>query len=248
MKSLLPRILWDYLVGAIVAASAIVVVLILVGFVAQAASGTSETGQMLRGGLVHIGFVTLVGVFLTVTLYEIVMRLQARGKMVEPGTTESRILSRDIMIRALISGAVAGVYIALVAIIFSLLADSAQNLTLFWVFVLGILPAVMLVAAGALAYAYVGPTVQKSQVELNDQERFTLLILPLVLAVTFGFIFGAASGSTEGVINAFAAALLTYVLIRGLELLRWRVIIRSLGALLHARGGPTIKVVATHSA
>lgn len=245
MKNLLPKVLWDYLVGAIVAAAALVVVLILVGFTSQAFLASSETGEMLRGGLGVIGLITFFGALLVVTIYELVMRRRAQGKMLEPGTTESRVLSRDVIIRALISGAVAGLYIAIIALLFTLPARGAADLNLFWVLVLGLLLAVMLVFAGALAYAYVGAAAREQFSKLETQERVTLLLLPLVLGVTFGFLFGAAAGRTNGIVSAFVAAILTYVLIRGLERLQWPTVRRSLEGVLQARGGPTIKVVST---
>ena len=106
----------------------------------------------------------------------------------------------------------------------------------------------MVIAAGALAYAYFGRAAGKRYGKLETRERVTLLLLPLVLAVTSGFLFGAAAGGTVGVLSAIAGAVLTYVLVRGLERLRWPTVHRSLEGLLHARGGPTIKVVSTHTA
>lgn len=246
MKNLLPRVLWDYIVGTLVGVAATVVALAALGFVLQVILRTGETHAFLRDGLVTVGFVTLVGVLLVVTIYEVVMWLRARGKMMEPGTTESRVLSREALLRALIAGAGAGVYTAVVAVVFARLAYEAEDLNLLVVFILGLLPAVMVIAAGALAYAYLGEALQDQPGELNGQEQMLLLALPLILTATLGFLFGAAAGDAEGVFSALIAALLTYALIRGLEGLRWRVIRRSLKGLLGARGGPTIKVVSTH--
>ncbi len=247
MKNLLPRVAWDYLVGAIVAVSALVVVVILVGL-SQAFLGSGEASALLRRGLAALCLITVLGVLLTVTIYELVMRRRARGKMLEPGTTESRVLSREVIVRAALSGAEAGVYIAVISVIFALLAYGAADLTLFWVLFLGLLPSTMLIAAGALAYAYIGSATEEYYDKLENRERVILLILPLGLAVTFGFLFGASAGDTRGVVSAFAAAILTYVLIRGLERLRWRVIRRTLEGMLQSRSGPTIKVVSTHKA
>lgn len=246
MKNLLPKILWDYVVGVIVGVILTVVSLVILVFVLQASFRLGTAYGMLRNGLATIGWLTLLGTLFVVTLYEVVMLLRARGKMAEPGTTESRVLSREVIVRALVSGAVGGVYTGLIAVIFVLLAREASELNLIWVLILGLFAAFMLVAAGALAYAYVGSAVQEHQGDLNRQERTTLLALPLVLAVTLGFLFGAAAEGTEGVVNALVAALLIYVLARGLEMLRWRVLRRSLEGLLSARGGPTIEVVSTH--
>lgn len=248
MNKLLSRTVWDYILGGLVAASSAVVTLVFVGFALQASSRFGYPHPWLRNALLELGFIVVLAVLLVVTFYEVVLRLRARGKMLEPGTTESRILSREVIVRALLSGAAVGVYMVVVTIIFIQLAYEAADLNLFVVLLLGLLPTLMLIAAGALAYAYVGPSLIDQQRSLNNQERITLLALPLVLAVTFGFLFGAAAGNAAGIVNAFVAAVLTYVLIRGLARLRWRVIRRTLENLLQARGGPTIRVVATHRA
>lgn len=248
MRNLLPRVLWDYIIGVIVGVIAVLVTLVVVGLVSRGVPRTGELYAMLSGGLVPIGFVTLLGVLLVVTLYEATVLFQARGKMMEPGATESRLLTREVIIRALISGAVAGIYTALITLAFALLAHEAADLNLPMVLLLGLLLSVMVIASGALAYAFVGTAIRDVQGELNSREWITLLALPLALAVLFGLLFGAAAGNAEGVISAVVAALLTYGLVRGLESLRWRVLQRSLAKLLRARGGPTIKVVSTHRA
>lgn len=248
MKNLLPRVLWDYLVGAIVAVAAMVVTLIIVGFASLVLGRPSEAGELLRAGLTTLGFVTILSVLLVITLYELVMWRRAQGKMLEPGTTESRVLSRVVMVRAALSGAEAGVYISLVTTLFALLSQGANGLSPEWVLLVGLLPAVMLIVAGALAYAYVGPDMEEHLAKLETRERSGLLILPLALALTSGFLFGASAGGTAGVVSAIVAAVATYGLVRGLESLDWRALRRALEGLLRSRGGPTIKVVSTYQA
>jgi len=248
MKNLLPRVLWDFVVGVLVSVVTTLVSLAIVGFVLQLVVRRGEVDEFLRDGFVTVGFITLLGVLLVVALYEAVLLFRARGKMAEPGAAEARLLSREVILRALTGGAVAGVYAGVVTVIFALLAKEASDLNLLVVLIPGLLPAVMLIAAGALAYAFVGADVTAWESELSVPEQTTLLALPLALAVTFGFLFGAAAGDEEGVVSALVAAMLTYVLVRGLERLRWRVIRRYLERLLRARGGPTIKVVSTHRA
>lgn len=248
MKNLLPRVLWDYLVGGIVGVVMAVVSLAIVGFVLQAVLRVGEAHKLLQDNLAIIGLTTLLGVLLVVTIYEVVLLFRARGKMMEPGAAESRLLTREVVVRALVGGAVAGFYAALATTVFALLAYEASDLNLVVVFIIGLLPAVMLIAVGALAYAFIGAAVSDEQNELNNWERGTLLVLPLALAVLLGLFFGAAAGDAEGIISAVVAALLTYGLVRELERLRWRVLQRSAARLLRARGGPTIKVVSTHQA
>lgn len=248
MKNLLSRVTWDYLVGAVVALAATIVVLILVGLAGLVLGRPSEAGELLRAGWVVTGLVTLLGVLLVVTIYELVMQRREQGKMLEPGTTDSRVLSREVIVRAALSGAEAGVYVAVITIVFALLSGGADSLSPFWVLLVGLLPAVMVIAAGALPYAYFGRAAGEHYGKLETRERVTLLLLPLVLAVTSGFLFGAAAGGTVGVLSAIAGAVLTYVWVRALERLRWPTIHRSFEGLLHARGGPTIKVVSTHTA
>lgn len=246
MKNLLPRVLWDYVIGVVVGVVMTVFSLAVIGLILQAVLQTGEARELLQESLATVGFVTLLGVILVVSIYELVLLFRARGKMMEPGETESRLLTREAILRALLSGAVAGLYAALVTTVFTLLAHEASDLNLIVVFGLGLLPAIMILAAGALAYAFVGADIRQQQGELDNWERGTLLLLPLALAVLFGLFFGAAAGDAQGIISAVAAALLTYGLMRELGRLRWRVIQRSLERILMARGGPTIKVVSTH--
>lgn len=246
MKNLLPRVLWDYVIGVIVGVVMTVLSLAVIGLILQAVLQTGEARELLQESLATVGFVTLLGVILVVSIYELVLLFRARGKMMEPGETESRLLTREAILRALLSGAVAGLYAALITTVFTLLAHEASDLNLIVVFALGLLPAIMILAAGALAYAFVGADVREQQGELDNWERGTLLLLPLALAVLFGLFFGAAAGDAQGVISAVVAALLTYGLVRELGQLRWRVLQRSLERILRARGGPTIKVVSTH--
>ncbi len=246
MKNLLPRVLWDYVIGVIVGVVMTVLSLAVIGLILQAVLQTGEARELLQESLAIVGFVTLLGVILVVSIYELVLLFRARGKMMEPGETESRLLTREAILRALLSGAVAGLYAALVITVFTLLAHEASDLNLIVVFALGLLPAIMILAAGALAYAFIGADVGEQQGELDNWERGTLLLLPLALAVLFGLFFGAAAGDAQGIISAVVAALLTYGLVRELGRLRWRVLQRSLERILRARGGPTIKVVSTH--
>lgn len=246
MKNLLPRVLWDYIIGVIVGAVMTALSLAITGFILQAVLRAGGARELLQESLATIGFVTLLGVILVVTVYELVLLFRARGKMMEPGATESRLLSREVILRALLSGAVAGLYAALITTVFALLAHEASDLNLIVVFALGLLPAIMILAAGALAYAFVGADVREQQGELDNWERGTLLLLPLALAVLFGLLFGAAAGGAAGVVSAVVAALLTYGLMREVGRLRWRVLQRFLEGVLRARGGATIKVVSTH--
>ena len=244
MKNLLPKITWDYLVGAVVGVSMALVVLIVSGFV---------LGVVLRGAvhpftggrLIFVGVLTFLAVLLAVTLYEALLRYRARGKMLEPGSTESRLLTREVLVRAALSGAVGGLYTGLIIVLFARLARGSADLNVLGVFLLGLLPGVLLIAAGALTYAYIGEAVQTEQTELRDWERVFLLSLPLTLSVTLGFLFGAAAGNWLGILSALIAALLTYGIITGLTSLQWYVLRRLVDGLLRARGGPTIKVVAT---
>ena len=244
MKNLLPRVTWDYLVGAVVGVSMALVALIVSGFV---------LGVVLRGAvhpfvggrLIFVGVLTFLAVLLAVTLYEALLRYRARGKMLEPGSTESRLLTREVLVRAALSGAVGGLYTGLVIVLFARLARGSADLNVLGVFLLGLLPGVFLIAAGALTYAYIGEAVQAEQTELKDWERVFLLSLPLTLSVTLGFLFGAAAGNWLGILSALIAALLTYSIITGLTSLQWYVLRRLVDGLLRARGGPTIKVVAT---
>ena len=244
MKNLLPRVTWDYLVGAVVGVSMALVALIVGGFV---------LGVVLRGAvhpfaggrLIFVGVLTFLAVLLAVTLYEALLRYRARGKMLEPGSTESRLLTREVLVRAALSGAVGGLYTGLVIVLFARLARGSADLNVLGVFLLGLLPGVLLIAAGALTYAYIGEAVQAEQTELKDWERVFLLSLPLTLSVTLGFLFGAAAGNWLGILSALIAALLTYGIITGLTSLQWYVLRRLFDGLLRARGGPTIKVVAT---
>ena len=250
MKNLLPRVLWDYIIGALVGVTATVVALAMLGFVLQAFVQTSDIYRLLRDGLVVIGFVTLLGVLLVVTLYEAVLLYRAQGRMRDPDAneTESRLLTREALLRALASGAVAGIYTSVVVLVFALLAREASHLNLMSVWLPGLLLPVMLIAAGALAYAYTGADLKEQQSELDNGERGTLLALPLTLSAVLGFLFGAAAGDGEGVVSAVIGALLAYALLRSLEKFRWRVLQRFLTKLLRARGGPTIRVVSTHKA
>ena len=244
MKNLLPRVTWDYLVGAVVGVSMALVALIVSGFV---------LGVVLRGAvrpfaggrLIFIGVLTFLAVLLVVTLYEALLRYRARGKMLEPGSTESKLLTREVLVRAALSGVAGGLYTGLIIVLFTRLARAAADLNVLGVFIFGLLPGIFLVAAGALAYAYIGAVISEQQTELEDWERVFLLTLPLTLSVTLGFLFGAAAGNWLGILSALIAALLTYGLITGLTSLRWYVLRRLFDGLLRARGGPTIKVVAT---
>ncbi len=250
MKNLLPRVLWDYIIGAIAGVATTAVAIAVLGFVLQMSLRTSDLHRMLKDGLVVIGFVTLLGVILVVTLYEAVLFYRARGKMRDPDANEmeSRLLTREALLRALVSGALAGIYTGVVALIFALLAREASHLNLISVWFPGLLLPVMLIAAGALAYAYAGTDFKEQQSELDNGERGTLLVLPLTLSAVLGFLFGAAAGDAEGVVSAIIGALLAYALLRSLEKFRWRVLQRFLTKLLRARGGPTIRVVSTHKA
>lgn len=250
MKNLLPRVLWDYIIGVLVGVAATAVALAIVGLVLQLSLRTSELHLLLRESLVVIGFVTLLGVLLVVTLYEAVVLYRARGRMRDPDAneTESRLLTREAMLRALVSGAGAGLYMGIVLLIFALLAREASHLNLVSVWFPGLLLPIMLIAAGALAYAYAGAELKDQQSELDNGERGTLLALPLTLSAVLGFLFGAAAGDSEGVVSAVIGALLAYALLRSLEKLRWRVLQRFFAKLLRARGGPTIRVVSTHKA
>lgn len=250
MKNLLPRVLWDYIIGGLVGVAATAVVLAMLGLALQMSLRTSDLHLLLRDGLVIIGFVTLLGVLLVVTLYEAVVLYRAQGRMRDPDAneTESRLLTRGTMLRALISGAVAGIYTGLAVLIFAVLAREASDLTPVSLWLPGLLLPVMLIAAGALAYAYAGADLKDQQSELDNRERSMLLVLPLTLSAVLGFLFGAAEGDAEGVVSAVIGALLTYALLRSLEKLRWRVLQRFLTKLLRARGGPTIRVVSTHKA
>ena len=156
MKNLLSRVTWDYLVGAVVAVASTIVVLILVGLAGLVLGRPSEAGELLRSGWVVTGLVTFLGVLLVVTIYELMMRRREQGKMLEPGTTESSVLSPELIVRAALSGAEAGVYITAITVVFALLSGGAGFLSPFWVLLVGLLPAVMVIAAGALAYAYFG--------------------------------------------------------------------------------------------
>jgi hypothetical protein len=51
MKNLLPRVLWDYLVGAIVAVAAMIIIFIFVGFASLMLGRPSESGELLREGV-----------------------------------------------------------------------------------------------------------------------------------------------------------------------------------------------------
>lgn len=246
MKNLLPRVAWDYLVGAVVGITAAAVVLFLVGLVSLVLGRPSQAGELLRAGWLVTGLVSLLGVLLVVTIYELAIWQSGRGKMLEPGTIDARVLSRDVIMRAILSGAEAGVYITVVTVVFALLSRGAGTLSPFWALLIGLLLAIVVIAAGALAYAYVGPEALGYLASLKGQERTALLLLPLVLGVTSGFFFGAAAGGASGVVSAIVAAVLTFFLVRNLETLDWRMVRRSGVGLLHARGVPTIKVVSTH--
>ena len=245
MKNLLPRIVWDYLVGAVVGVSMALVSLIVSGFVFGVVLRTNAARPFAGGRLIFVSVLTFLAVLLVVALYEVLLSYRARGKMLEPGQTESRLLTREVLLRAALSGAVAGLYTSLIIVLFARLARGAADLNVLSVFLLGLLPGIFLIAAGALAYAYIGAAIDEQQTELEDWERVFLLTLPLTLSITLGFLFGAAAGNWLGILSALIAALLTYGLITGLTSLRWYVLRRSFTGLLRARGGPTIKVVAT---
>ncbi len=245
MKNLLSKTVWDYLIGAAVGGVLALVSLIVSGFVLGVLLRASTARPFAGGRLLFVAVLTFLTVLLVVTLYEVLLRHRARGKMLEPGSTEARVLSREVLVRATLSGGVAGLYTSLILILFARLARGTADLNVLAVFMLGLLPGIFVIAAGALAYAYIGEAVQAQQTELEDWERVFLLALPLTLTVTLGFLFGSAAGNWQGVLSAFIAALLTYGLITGFTSLRWYVLRRSFEGLLRARGGPTIKVVAT---
>ena len=247
MKNLLSRTTWDYLVGAVVGVVMTVVTLIIGGFVFEAALQLGAGGQLLGGRLVAVGFLTLLSVALIITLYEALLNARAAGKMAEPGSTEARVLERPVLIRAAISGAWAGLYAGVCLIVFALLSPGAADLNMLGVFVFGLLPGVFLIAA-ALSYAYVGPSVLEQGRELNTLERGLLLGLPLILSVVLGCLFGAAAEDWPGVFKAFVGAALACVVVLQLGKLRWRVLNRAFEGSLRARGGPTIKLVSTHTA
>lgn len=71
MKNLLPRVAWDYLVGAVVGITAAAVVLFLVGLVSLVLGRPSQAGELLRAGWLVTGLVSLLGVLLVVTIYEL---------------------------------------------------------------------------------------------------------------------------------------------------------------------------------
>lgn len=248
MKNLLSRTVWDYLVGSVVGGAMALVSLIVSGFVIGVVLRASTARQFVGGRLVLIAILTFLAVLLVVTLYEALLRYRARGKMLEPGSTEAKVLSREVLVRAAVSGAAAGLYTSLIVILFARLARGTADLNLLGVFILGLLPGIFVIAGGALTYAYIGGDVRAQQTELEDWERVFLLALPLTLTVTLGFLFGAAAGNWSGILSAFIAALLTYGLITGFASLRWYVLRRSFNGLLRARGGASIKVVSTHRA
>lgn len=248
MKNLLPRVVWDFLVGAVVGVVALIVTLATLGLVAQLLPSSGQVYRLVSDAFVVIGTAVLVAFLLVIAVYEITLMVRARGTMADPQGTESRLLNRDVLVRAALSGFVAGLYAALLALVFALLARGAFFLTPASVWFPGLLPGLMLVAALALAYAYIGRDLREQQGELNDRERGTLLSLPLTLTVVLGFLFGAASGGASGVISAFVGALLTYGLIRGVTRFRGHVMQRFFKRLLEARGGPTIKLVSSHKA
>lgn len=248
MKNLLPRTIWDYLVGAVVGGVTALVSLIVTGFVLGVVLRAGAAHQFVGGRLILIAILTFLAVLLVVTFYEALLKYRARGKMLEPGSTEARVLTREVLLRAAVSGVVAGLYTSLIIILFARLARGAADLNLLGVFILGLLPGIFVIAAGALTYAYIGEAVQEQQTELEDWERVFLLALPLTLTVTLGFLFGAAAGDWLGVLSAFIAALLTYGLIAGFRSLRRYALSRSFDGFLRARGGPTIKVVSTRRA
>ena len=248
MNNLLSRTTWDYLVGAVVGVVMTVVTLIVGGFVFEAALQLGAGGQLLGGRLVAVGLLTLVTVALIITLYEALLNARAAGKMAEPGSTEARVLERPVLIRAAISGAWAGLYAGVCLIVFALLSPGAADLNMLGVFVFGLLPGVFLIAAAALSYAYVGPSVLEQGRELNTLERGLLLALPLILSVVLGCLFGAAAEDWPGVFKAFVGAALACILVLQLGKLRWWVLSRAFEGSLRARGGPTIKLVSTHTA
>ena len=248
MKNLLSRTVWDYLLGAVVGGAMALVSLVISGFFLGVVLRASPARLFAGGRLVLVAILTFLAVLIVVTLYEALLRYRAQGKMLEPGSTEARVLSREVLVRAAISGAVAGLYTGLIVVLFGRLAWGTADLNLLGVFSFGLLPGIFVIAAGALTYAYIGNAVEAQQNELEDWERVFLLALPLTLTVTLGFLFGAAAGNWLGILSAFIAALLTYGLITGFRKLRWYVLRRSLEGLLRARGGPTIKLVSTHRA
>lgn len=249
MKNLLPRVVWDVLVGAVVGVVALIVTLATLGLVTQLLPSSGQVYRLVNDAFVTIGAAVLIAFLLVVAVYEIALLVRARGTMADPSKgTESRLLDRDVLMRAALSGFVAGLYAALIALVFALLARGAFFLTPASVWLPGLLPGLMLIAALALAYAYIGRDLREQQGELNDWERGTLLSLPLTLTVVLGFLFGAASGGAAGVISAFVGALLTYGLIRGLTRFRGHVMRRFFKRLLEARGGPTIRLVSSHKA
>ena len=248
MKNLLSRTTWDYLVGSVVGVVMTVVTLIIGGFVFEAALQLGAGGQLLGGRLIAVGFLMLLSVALVITLYEALLNARAAGKMAEPGSTEARVLERPVLIRAAISGAWAGLYAGVCLIVFALLSPGAADLNMLGVFVFGLLPGVFLITAAALSYAYIGPAVREQARELDPLERGLLLALPLILSVVLGFLFGAAAGSWAGVFRALIGAALVCVVVQRLGKLRWRVLNRAFEGLLRARGGPTIRVVSTHTA
>lgn len=248
MNKLLSGTTWDYLVGAVVGVVMTVVMLIIGGFVLEAALQTGSGGQLLGGRLIAIGFLTLLSVALVITLYEALLNARAAGKMAEPGSTEARVLERPVLVRAAISGAWAGLYAGVCLIVFALLSPAAADLNMLGVFVFGLLPAAFLIAAAALSYAYMGPSALKQGREPNPLESVLLLALPLVLSVVLGCLFGAAAEGRPGVARAFVGAALACVVVQQLIKLQWRVLSRAFEGLLRARGGPTIKLVSTHTA
>ncbi len=248
MNNLLSRSTWDYLVGAVVGVVMTVVTLIIGGFVLEAVSQTGAGGPLLGGRLIAVGFLILLSVVLVITLYEALLNARAAGKMAEPGSTEARVLERSVLIRAAISGAWAGLYAGVCLIVFVLLSPGAADLNILGVFVFGLLPGVFLIAAAALSYAYVGPSVLEQGRELNRLERGLLLALPLVLSVVLGCLFGAAAEDWPGVFKAVVGAALACVVVLQFGKLRWWALRRAFEGLLRARGGPTIKLVSTHTA
>lgn len=254
MKNLLPRTLWDVLLGALVGAVMAVLSVLIVGAVGEGvetrvrgAFYTYYTAETLTERLVWLGLVVFFGALLVVTLYEAAVLLRARGTMREGGT-EARLLTREALLRALAGGGLAGLYTALVALTFVLLAEGAFSLEPGWVLALGLLPAVMPIAAGALIYTYTGAEVSGAQGELYGWERVFLLALPLALGVLTGLVFGAAAGGAAGVIKAALGAVVAAGTFHRLTKLRGRVLGRLGQKLLTARDGPTIKLVSHHRA
>lgn len=247
MKNLLSRPVWDYLVGAAVGVTLAVVALLVSGFVFEAFLQTGVGAPLLGGRLIAIGMLILLSVALVVTLYEALLNARAAGKMAEPGSTEARLLGREVLIRAAISGAWGGLYTGAVLVVFALLAPGAADLNVLGVFVFGLLPSIFLITAAALSYAYIGPAIREQVRELNALECGLLLALPLILSVVLGFLFGAAAGSWAGVFRALIGAALVCVVAQRLGKLRWLVLRRAFEASLRARGGPTIRVVSTHT-